>query len=127
VAERNWRWWFRVLHRDVGYLCVGLTLIYAVSGIAVNHVADWNPNYDTAKVQSNIGAVPHGAIDDDLARVVLKKLELSPEFRTIFQPGPHSCGSCARTTRSTSISTPARSRTRSSRRGRCCTRRTSCT
>jgi hypothetical protein len=26
-------------------VCVGLTVVYAVSGVAVNHVRDWNPNY----------------------------------------------------------------------------------
>jgi len=35
----------RVLHRDLGYFYVGMILIYAISGIAVNHRADWNPNY----------------------------------------------------------------------------------
>ena len=29
-----------MIHRDVGYLVVGLTLIYAISGIAVNHIDD---------------------------------------------------------------------------------------
>ena len=40
--------WFRLnrsLHRDVGYFCIGFILIYAISGIAVNHKNDWNPNY----------------------------------------------------------------------------------
>ncbi|HQL31599.1 MAG TPA: hypothetical protein PLM67_15390, partial [Thermoanaerobaculales bacterium] len=32
-------------HRDVGYFIAGLTVIYAVSGIAVNHIDDWNPSY----------------------------------------------------------------------------------
>lgn len=35
----------RAIHRDVGYLAVGLTLVYALSGIAVNHIADWDPNF----------------------------------------------------------------------------------
>ena len=35
----------RVTHRDIGYLIVGMTIIYAVSGIAINHKNDWNPNY----------------------------------------------------------------------------------
>lgn len=40
--------WFRLnreLHRDIGYFCIGLTLVFAISGIALNHVDDWNPNY----------------------------------------------------------------------------------
>jgi hypothetical protein len=33
------------LHRDVGYLALGLTIVYALSGLAVNHIADWDPNF----------------------------------------------------------------------------------
>ncbi|MBU2553968.1 MAG: PepSY-associated TM helix domain-containing protein [Bacteroidetes bacterium] len=41
----KWRKWNRVVHRDFGYLFFGMTLIYAISGIAINHIKDWNPNY----------------------------------------------------------------------------------
>jgi hypothetical protein len=29
----------------VGYFAVGLTFVYAVSGLAVNHIADWDPSF----------------------------------------------------------------------------------
>ncbi len=45
----NWFKLNRSLHRDIGYFCIGMTLIFAVSGIAVNHVEDWNPNYDVTQ------------------------------------------------------------------------------
>jgi hypothetical protein len=45
MAGLKWRKWFRVVHRDFGYLFFGVTLIYAISGIAINHLDDWNPNY----------------------------------------------------------------------------------
>lgn len=35
----------RIIHRDLGYIFFALTVIYAFSGIAVNHADDWNPNY----------------------------------------------------------------------------------
>ncbi|MDA3778792.1 MAG: peptidase, partial [Bacteroidales bacterium] len=35
----------RNIHRDLGYIFFGLTVIYAMSGIALNHLDDWNPNY----------------------------------------------------------------------------------
>jgi uncharacterized protein len=35
----------RVLHRDFGYFFFGMTIIYAVSGIALNHRNHWNSNY----------------------------------------------------------------------------------
>jgi len=41
----QWRKWFRVVHRDFGYLFFGLTIIYSISGIALNHLNDWNSNY----------------------------------------------------------------------------------
>jgi uncharacterized protein len=41
----RWRPWLRALHRDIGYFAVGLTLIYAVSGLAVNHIKDWDPSF----------------------------------------------------------------------------------
>jgi uncharacterized protein len=39
------RKWNRSVHRDFGYLFFGMVVIYALSGIAINHVNDWNPNY----------------------------------------------------------------------------------
>jgi uncharacterized protein len=36
-----WRAWLRAIHRDVGYFAIGFTVIYAVSGIAQNHIGDW--------------------------------------------------------------------------------------
>lgn len=49
AKKRSWRYWNNVLHRDIGYFVVGLTLIYAISGIAVNHIDDWNPNYSVTE------------------------------------------------------------------------------
>jgi hypothetical protein len=39
------RRWSRILHRDLGYFFIGTSLIYGLSGIALNHLKDWNPNY----------------------------------------------------------------------------------
>ena len=35
----------RVLHRDFGYFIVAMTLVYALSGIFLNHRHDFNPDY----------------------------------------------------------------------------------
>lgn len=50
----QWRKWNNVIHRDLGYLCFGLTIIYAISGVAVNHIADWNPSYKIEHSTSSI-------------------------------------------------------------------------
>jgi len=35
----------RILHRDFGYFIVGMTVVYAISGIYLNHRHDFNPDY----------------------------------------------------------------------------------
>jgi len=34
-----------VIHRDLGYLLAGITILYALSGLALNHADDWDPNF----------------------------------------------------------------------------------
>ncbi len=36
-------------HRDIGYVCAALILAYCVSGIALNHIGDWNPDFVISK------------------------------------------------------------------------------
>ena len=50
------RKWSRILHRDIGFFFIGTTLIYGISGIALNHMSDWNPNYSVTVQQSIIEA-----------------------------------------------------------------------
>lgn len=50
----KWRRWLRAIHRDIGYVLTGLTVIYSISGIAVNHADDWNPNYIIEKKITNL-------------------------------------------------------------------------
>ena len=69
----RWRARLHLWHRDVGFLVVGLTLVYAVSGIAVNHRHHWDYNRSKEEVTSQIGTpvellrdqVPEGDIQPD--------------------------------------------------------------
>ncbi|HER07526.1 MAG TPA: hypothetical protein ENO20_01325 [Bacteroides sp.] len=42
----KWRKWNRWLHRELGYLFFGMTIIYGLSGIALNHhvARHWDPD-----------------------------------------------------------------------------------
>jgi hypothetical protein len=64
-----WRAWLRASHRDVGYLLVGLTFVYALSGIAVNHVDDWNANHVEFETTHTLGPLP---TEDDAAVAAVK-------------------------------------------------------
>jgi len=74
-------------HRDVGYFFAGLTVIYAVSGVAVNHIDDWNPNYVIRRDVIEIGALPFGSAVD-LGAEVLDRLEIPDEPRSVVRMGP---------------------------------------
>jgi len=39
--------WLRVIHRDLGFFLVGMTLVYGISGILLNHLGQKNPAFHT--------------------------------------------------------------------------------
>lgn len=83
------RKWNRNIHRDLGYLCFGLTLIYAISGIAVNHIEDWNPNYNVERYSTNIGGIEHTSpVSETTIKDILRRLGKSESFKNSFQPDP---------------------------------------
>lgn len=84
----NWRKWNYAVHRDLGFLCIGLTLLYALSGIAVNHLADWNPNYVIERVEAQVRPLPSGVIDPTLIPQILQQLGETRAHDNAFQPDP---------------------------------------
>jgi hypothetical protein len=60
--------WNNILHRDLGYFFAGLTVMYAISGIALNHINDWDPNYSITRTDVSAGR-PVGPGDIDKAGV----------------------------------------------------------
>lgn len=77
----------RITHRDIGYLITGLTIIYAVSGIALNHKHDWNPNYiiDTQKFRTDI-SISREEMNREIAENILKSVPGENEYKTFYFP-----------------------------------------
>jgi hypothetical protein len=73
----NVRHWVRVLHRDVGYFLSGLVVAFALSGVAVNHVDEWNPSYARTTTPIEIGPVAAADLDG-LEREVVARVPLDP-------------------------------------------------
>jgi uncharacterized protein len=73
----RWRHLFRIIHRDIGYACVALTLAYGLSGVAVNHIDDWNPNYSLSVRTVDVGPLT-GTLDEQEKHVV-RALALDPK------------------------------------------------
>lgn len=71
-----WRKFLRAMHRDIGYFGVGLTLVYAVSGIAVNHIADWDPSFDNFSQSAQVDTAKLVGTDTQIVANALAALAI---------------------------------------------------
>lgn len=106
----RWRPTLLVLHRDLGFFALGLTLVYGISGIAVNHRHDWDYNYSNARESVTVGTAaqllpslsperrdqvakqPSSITDQEqaqLVRAISTKLQRSSEPSNVFWRGPN--------------------------------------
>ncbi len=83
----KWRRWNRVIHRDLGYSFAALTIIYAISGVAVNHIEDWNPNYELRTERREFEPVEVSS-RDQMVEQLIQRLELPPDYIDVFRPDP---------------------------------------
>ncbi len=74
----------RTLHRELGFFAVGLTLVYAISGIAVNHAHHWDANYERTRLVSEmepVGVGPTAQIEP----LVLERLQLDQPIKSTWR------------------------------------------
>jgi len=87
TLKKRWRAWLRAVHRDVGYLAVGFTMIYALSGIAMNHIADWDPNFRSEELQLKIAPIPDDISDEEAVARVAAAAGLSGQPSDVLRAG----------------------------------------
>lgn len=76
-VKKRWRAWLRAVHRDFGYLAIGFTIIYAVSGIAQNHIEDWGDvSYKATERTLTIAAMADGVPDIVAVKTVADAVKL---------------------------------------------------
>jgi hypothetical protein len=87
---RIFRKWNRILHRDIGYFFFGLTIIYCISGIALNHKKDWNPNYNITYEDFSIKEdLDKSTINLDWVKAFLKNYHEEDHYKKHFFPNNH--------------------------------------
>ncbi|HNX85389.1 MAG TPA: PepSY-associated TM helix domain-containing protein [Bacteroidales bacterium] len=77
MQAKTLRRWNNILHRDIGYLCFGMTIIYAVSGIVLNHFKSgdfMHPDYSKSYHEYTVPIPPSGAVDQTYVFKVLEKV-----------------------------------------------------
>jgi hypothetical protein len=86
----TWRKVFRILHRDVGYVAAALTIIYSISGIAVNHIDDWNPNYIIDSDTLLIKSFSDSLLSAESAQAyVISELNIVDSVKSSFRTSPY--------------------------------------
>ncbi len=84
-----WRRWNRALHRDLGYFFIGMTIIYALSGVAINHRNDWNPNYIiTHEEKPLLTNTELKSGDRNAILEFLENQQLHTRYKSHFKPTP---------------------------------------
>ncbi len=75
-------------HRDIGYFFAGLTVIYAISGVAVNHIDDWNPELRHPAGCCRGRSAAFRRADLSLAPRCLSRMGITEEPRSVVRMNP---------------------------------------
>ncbi len=64
-----------------------LTILYAISGVAVNHIQDWNPNYRVTREEKRFEPIP---VSDraTMVRQLVERLDLPGPPKDAFRSRP---------------------------------------
>lgn len=81
----NWRKWNKAIHRDFGYFFLGMTIIYGLSGIALNHMQDWNPNYVIINKEIQVD-LTNKKLDKAEIKAILDKYDEAGSYKNHYYP-----------------------------------------
>ena len=84
MEMRTFRKWCRTFHRELGFLAVGLTLVYAISGIAINHAHHWDANYSRTLEEFTIDS-PGTGPTAEIEPLILERLAVTETIKNTWR------------------------------------------
>ena len=87
AIRKRWRAWLRAVHRDIGYLAVGFTVIYAMSGIAMNPIDDWDPNFHATEITRKIAPIGAELSDAEATRRIAEAAGATGAIDDLYRAG----------------------------------------
>jgi len=85
IQRKTLRRWNNALHRDLGYFFFGMTLIYALSGIILNHFKSGDflhPDYSKKTESFSVSLPSNGVADKAYALNVLDQIGEARRFKS---------------------------------------------
>ncbi len=89
MAVKKFTWLRRLnvaTHRDLGYFFSTLIVVYCLSGLALNHVDDWNPDFVITKKDVPVSAALQQALIDHAMINELGKLVGEEKYKVYDVP-----------------------------------------
>jgi uncharacterized protein len=85
MQRKTLRRWNNAIHRDLGYFFFGMTIIYALSGIIMNHFKSGDfahPDYSKRYEELNVELPANGVADKTYALKALEKVHEEKYFKS---------------------------------------------
>lgn len=89
LSSSTLRKWCRTIHRDLSYIFSGMVLIYAISGLVMNHRDTINPHYSVSQKEMVVKGLP-GQADFDRQQVeaLMEQVGVSERYTKHYFPRP---------------------------------------
>lgn len=87
LSSNDLRRWCRLLHRDLSYFFTGAVLIYAISGLYMNHRDKINPHYSVTRTEQTIISLPSQSECDRAAvEQIMEQMGVSERYTKHYFP-----------------------------------------
>lgn len=84
------RKWCRIVHRDLSFFFAGMIMIYAISGIFMNHRDSINPHYTVTRSEFKVSAdlSDKSKVDEKTIVSLLEPLDEADNYTKFYYPQP---------------------------------------
>lgn len=89
LSSNDLRRWMRLLHRDLSFFFSGMVLIYALSGLYMNHRDTVNPHYTVNRVEVRLEGLPQAAaMDRQAVEQLMARVGVKERYTKHYFPRP---------------------------------------
>lgn len=89
-SSNDIRKWCRLLHRDLSFIFSGMVLIYAISGIYMNHRDTINPHYSVTVTKQTLSDIPTKEdMDRSAVERLMQEMEVDEGYTKHYFPEPN--------------------------------------
>lgn len=87
LSKDKLRRWSRAIHRDLSFFLSGMVLIYAISGLFMNHRDTINPHYSVTRTEQTLDNLPSKEeINREKVEQVMQQIGVSERYTKHYFP-----------------------------------------